>query len=56
MNAADVTRRLQEIAGVGDDFEWRSGQLTEKWKNDPKSFEAVEPMINGKHDPEVTRP
>jgi hypothetical protein len=45
MNAADVTRQLQEIADTGDDFEWRSGQLTEKWEDDPESFEAVEPIL-----------
>jgi hypothetical protein len=42
MNAADARRQLDEIADAGDDFEWRSGQLTAKCKSDPKGFEAVE--------------
>ena len=45
MNAADAKRQLQEIADVGDDFEWQSGQLTAKWKDDPNGCEAVEPIL-----------
>jgi hypothetical protein len=45
MNASDVARQLEEIADAGDDFEWRSRQLREKWKNEPNSYEALEPML-----------
>jgi hypothetical protein len=46
MNRFDITRQLEEIATSGDDFEWQSGQLTEKWENEPKSLEEiVEPIL-----------
>jgi hypothetical protein len=45
MNAADAKRQLQEIADAGDDFEWQTGQLTAKWKDDPNGCEAVEPIL-----------
>lgn len=35
----------KKIANAGDDFEYQSGQLTEKWKNDVNGAEAVEPIL-----------
>ena len=45
MNADDVARQLEEIANAGDDFEYQSTQLTERWKNDVNGAEAVEPIL-----------
>jgi hypothetical protein len=45
MNADDVARQLEEIANAGDDFEYQSTQLTERWKNDENGAEAVGPIL-----------
>lgn len=45
MNPSEVTAELEGIADAGDDFEWQSLRLTEKWKSDPNGFEAVEPIL-----------
>jgi hypothetical protein len=45
MNRVDVTKQLEEIVTSGDDLEWLSGQLTDKWENEPKSLEIVEAIL-----------
>ena len=45
MNAEDFSRQLEEIANAGDDFEYQSIQLTERWKGDENASEAVEPIL-----------
>jgi hypothetical protein len=36
---------VEEIANAGDDFEYQSIQLTERWKGDENASEAVEPIL-----------
>jgi hypothetical protein len=45
MNSEDFSRQLGEIANAGDDFEYQSIQLTERWKGDENASEAVEPIL-----------
>ena len=45
MNARDFSRQLEEIANAGDDFEYQSIQLTERWKGDENAAETVEPIL-----------
>jgi hypothetical protein len=40
-----VTTQLEGIADAGDDFVYESDQLTDTWKNEPKSPDVVEAIL-----------
>jgi hypothetical protein len=45
MSGHDFATQLEEIANAGDDFEYQSIQLTERWKKGGNGAEAVLPIL-----------